>query len=320
MTQDIQLPIILQRSQILPLAGRLNVLGAMRALFVALADGKAIQPPQQRVEFANHAGNFINHLGVLSNQGVYGVKTSPCIKGSGNALITAWTMLMSMETGDPLLIAEAGVLTVLRTAATTALAVDTLALSNAKRLAVIGSGPIALAHIRYVKDLRQWERISMYSLELPEMDEEQRKVLLEIDPRIELCELQSKALANAEVVMLCTSAPQAILSTESLGGRALITSISANIFRAHELHPQDLHKMDVYCDYSKTTPYNAGEMVIAKERGFWSPESVKGDLADLVSGRAPLPEYNRHVFFRSIGLGLEDVAIALELYRLVRRT
>nr|BFE98227.1 hypothetical protein GCM10020185_87630 [Pseudomonas brassicacearum subsp. brassicacearum] len=94
----------------------------------------------------------------MSQEQVYGIKTSPYIKTEGKPLVTAWTMLMSMETGAPLLLADAGLLTTLRTAATTALAIDSLAPKGSKRLAVIGSGPIALAHIEFVKGLREWEK------------------------------------------------------------------------------------------------------------------------------------------------------------------
>jgi L-arginine dehydrogenase len=41
-----------------------------------------------------------------------------------------------------------------------------------------------------------------------------------------------------------------------------------------------------------------------------------GDLAELLRGQAALPDYRRHVFFRSIGLGLEDIALANALYQL----
>ncbi|MNW22080.1 hypothetical protein D3C71_2233660 [compost metagenome] len=57
-------------------------------------------------------------------------------------------------------------------------------------------------------------------------------------------------------------------------------------------------------------------MRLAREQHDWSPTSIRGDLPELVAGSAPLPAYDRHVFFRSIGLGLEDVAIASDLYRL----
>ncbi len=315
MPTTLQAPLIVQESDVKALLPQLDVLAAMRSLFESLGSGNAVQPSQQLVEFPNGQGDFINYLGVMSEEKVYGIKTSPYIKTDGKPIVTAWSMLMSMETGTPLLLADAGLLTTLRTAATTALAIDHLAPKDSKRLAVIGSGPIALRHVEFAKGLREWEKISIYSLEIPSMSDEERESILAIDPRITLCELQSKAVSNADVVMLCTSSPKPVLQTETLGQPTLITSISTNAYRAHEIAPQDLPKMDVYCDYRHTTPLAAGEMVIAAESGLWSTEALIGDLAELANGTAPLPEYNRHVFFRSIGLGLEDVAVSLGIYK-----
>ena len=63
---------------------------------------------------------------------------------------------------------------------------------------------------------------------------------------------------------------------------ALITSISTNVANAHEIPPAWLPDMDVYCDYRKTTPASAGEMKLAAQLHDWSPESVLGDLPELV--------------------------------------
>ncbi len=130
---------------------RSNVPQILRKLFRDLAAGQAVQPAQQLVEFPQGAGDFINYLGVLAEDGVYGVKTSPYIVREQGPLVTAWTLLMSMQTGQPLLLCDAGELTTARTAATTAVAVDALALLNASRLAIIGSGKVAQAHLHYVK-------------------------------------------------------------------------------------------------------------------------------------------------------------------------
>ncbi|UVL86096.1 ornithine cyclodeaminase family protein [Pseudomonas sp. B21-028] len=308
-------PFILQAPDVKGMLTQLDITAAMRSLFESLAAGTAVQPPQQQVDFPNGQGDFINYLGVMSDQKVYGIKTSPYIKTEGKPLVTAWSILMSMETGAPLLIADAGLLTTLRTAATTALAIDYLAPKGCKRLAVIGSGPIALAHIEAVKHLRPWEKISIYSLGIASLEDKQREAILALDPRISVCELQSQALSNADVVMLCTSSPKPVLNIDTLGQPTLITSISTNALRAHEIDPGALAKMDVYCDYRQTTPQAAGEMVIAAERKLWSALDLAGDLAELSNSTAPLPAYARHVFFRSIGLGLEDVAVALQLYK-----
>ena len=41
-----------------------------------------------------------------------------------------------------------------------------------------------------------------------------------------------------------------------------------------------------------------------------------GDLPDVLSGKVQRPDYERTVFFRSIGLGLEDIALANAIYRI----
>jgi L-arginine dehydrogenase len=120
---------------------------------------------------------------------------------------------------------------------------------------------------------------------------------------------------DADVVALCTSSGTPVLTEGMLTRPALITSISTNVANAHEIPPAWLPQMDVYCDYRRTTPASAGEMKLAAELHGWSPQNVVADLPELVSGNANRPSYRRHAFFRSIGLGLEDVAIAYELFR-----
>jgi len=287
----------------------------MRNLFRDLATGQAVQPAQQLVEFPQGAGDFINYLGVLAKEGVYGVKTSPYIVREQGPLVTAWTLLMSMQTGQPLLLCDAGELTTARTAATTAVAVDALAPLKATRLAIIGSGKVAQAHLRYVKSLRDWQSISLYSPNLSD-DVETVALLKSIEPRLTIVDNREAAIVDAEVIMLCTSSAGPVIDPSSLRKPALITSISTNAPRAHEVPPQSLNDMQVFCDYRLTTPGSAGEMLIAGEQHGWNNDAIVGDLADLLSEKVQRPDYHRHVFFRSIGLGLEDIALANAIYRL----
>src|SRR5471030_1532735 len=147
-------PYVITQPQACELLAQVDVAKILRKLFRDLAAGHAVQPAQQWVEFPQGAGYFINYLGVLAEDGVYGVKTSPYIVREQGALVTAWTLLMSMQTGQPLLLCDAGELTTARTAATTAVAVDALAPLDAKRLAIVGSGPVAQAHLHYARGLR----------------------------------------------------------------------------------------------------------------------------------------------------------------------
>ncbi|MDF3867348.1 ornithine cyclodeaminase family protein [Pseudomonas denitrificans (nom. rej.)] len=308
-------PFTLNQADAERLLEQVDVLQAMRDMFVELAAGSAVQPAQQLVEFPNGGGDFINYLGVLASQKVYGVKTSPYIVRQPKSLVTAWSLLMSMDSGQPLLLCDAGSLTTARTAATTALAVQELARPDAKRLAIVGSGPVARTHLRYAAGLRDWQSIRVYS---PNLSAGVLAQFGAIDSRAEPATSVEAAVADADVVLLCTSSGTPVLDPAILTKPALITSISTNVARAHEVPPRSLAQMDVYCDYRATTPASAGEMRLARDEHGWDG-AILGDLPELVSGQAGKPDYQRHAFFRSIGLGLEDVALANALYHLQRK-
>ncbi|SAL45216.1 ornithine cyclodeaminase [Caballeronia terrestris] len=309
-------PVVVGEEEVRAALPKLDVRGALQRMFASLARAEAVQPLQTLTLFPQGAGDFITYLGVLSEEKVFGAKLSPYIAVPGAPVITAWTALMSMQNGQPLMWCDATLLTTERTAGTTALAVDYLAKKDSTRLAVIGSGAVALAHLRHTAPLRAWESIRVYSPRLAN-DAARQAELRAIDPRIGIAETSAECVRDADVVMLCTSSGTPVLEFGDLTKPALVTSVSTNVARAHEVDPAALPAMDVYCDYRRTTPSSAGEMVIASESG-WSPDAIHGDLAELVSGACSAPSYERHAFFRSIGLGLEDVAIAHALYLQLR--
>ncbi len=311
-------PQVINQAQARELLAKVDVPRVLRKLFRDLAAGLAVQPAQQCVEFPQGAGDFINYLGVLTEDAVYGVKTSPYIVREQGPLVTAWTLLMSMHTGQPLLLCDAAELTTERTAATTALAVDALAPAAARRLAIIGSGKVAQAHLRYVQNLRDWQHISLFSPRLDRASADTLAHLNGLDPRLTLASSCEAALQDADVILLCTSSAGPVMDPARLSKPALITSISTNAPRAHEVPPHCLNDMQVFCDYRQTTPGTAGEMLIASEQHGWDKRAVIGDLPELLSDMAQRPDYDRCVFFRSIGLGLEDVALANALYQIRR--
>ncbi len=306
---------VLEAADVTRLLARVDSAEVMRGLFQQLGSGRAAAPPQTLAPFPGGGGDFITYLGVLEASRVFGAKLSPYISRPEGPLITAWTMLMSMDTGRPLLVCDATQLTVERTAATTALAVQLLAKPDAARLAIIGTGPIAQAHLRHVRGLRDWSGIHMYSRTLSR-DLERQDALHALDPRVLLSSSVDEAVRDADVVMLCTSSASAVVDPTNLTRSALITSVSTNAVNAHEIPPPALHSMAVYCDDRAATPLVAGEMVLAAAEEGWSPTDIAGDLGELLNGRPHGLDHDTHTFFRSVGMGVEDVAMAKAIYDL----
>jgi L-arginine dehydrogenase len=307
-------PLIVQHDAVRNALPGLDVRRALTEMFRALHSEHAVQPPQSLTPFPANAGDFITYLGAIADAKVFGAKMSPYIVTDSKPIITAWTALMSMESGQPLMWCDAGLLTVERTAGATALAVEQLAAPGARRLAIVGTGAVGQAHLRQIAPLRPWDSIRVFSPGLRASDA-QRAAVTALDPRVTVQATLEDCVRDADVVALCTSSGTPVLTDGMLTRPALITSIGTNVANAHEIPPAWLPQMDVYCDYRRTTPASAGEMKLAAQLHGWSPQRVVADLPELLGGSAQRPSYGRHAFFRSIGLGLEDVAIAYELFR-----
>lgn len=288
----------------------IDVPAVMKRIFTSLAAGEAVQPAQKVVLLPDSRGDFISYFGVDMSRRVIGAKISPYVVTDARPVITAWTLLLSAENGMPLMLCDASLLTTERTAATTALAVDLLARHDSDCLTVIGTGAVGRAHIRHAVGLRKWKEIRIWSRSGGVTTAELNKELGLPEGLLRVCSSQQEAVKDTDVLMLCTSSATPVINLSLLTTPCLITSISTNAPEAHEVSPQDLAQMDVYCDYRHTTPEQAGEMVIANREHGWSRDNVAGDLPELVSSTCRQPDYQRHVFFRSLGLGLEDVAIA----------
>lgn len=309
-------PIVLGEAEINAVLSKIDIRASLERMFRSLADGGAVQPPQTLSLFPRDAGDFITYLGVFADDKVFGAKLSPYIASEGKALVTAWTLLMSLETGAPLLLCDSKKLTTERTAATSIIAADALAPSDASVLTIVGSGAVALAHLRYAEGIRQWRDIRIASpnigarANVPETAANGVPVRQYKDA--------NEAITGADVVLLCTSSGTPVIDVGYLEKTAVVTSISTNVANAHEIDPTALSGFEVYCDYKTTTPSSAGEMKLATAAGTWSIHDLRGDLPELLSGHAQAPSRERPVFFRSIGLGLEDVAAATALLAAVQ--
>ncbi|MFE1312599.1 ornithine cyclodeaminase family protein [Streptomyces sp. NPDC058755] len=278
------------------------MLAALREAFGDLSHSEVAGPGQFVVDLPD-GGDVIHYPAVLPGAGVYAVKVSPYLpQEAGPAVVTAWTMLVSLSSGQPVALLDASDLTVERTAATTVLAADHLLPPDARTAAVIGYGRIGRAHARYLRHVRPGMAVRAYAPQRPE----------HVGDGVEAVADIRQALAGADLVMLCTSAADDVIDPRNLAPGVVVTSISTNAPGAREIPPAAVPDIEVYVD-ARTTLDVATELVQAAGSG-WDPDAVRGDLADLVADKAQLPSGQRPVYFRSVGLGIEDAAVAWAAY------
>lgn len=296
-----------------------EVLTCLEEVFVELGSGKFTNPPQTSIELREDGGDTIFYPGAHLRGGLIGVTVSPYLFARSRAglnPVTSFTLLISTESGLPVGLIESEPLIEARTAATTAIAVKTLSSPTDNRLAIVGSGPIARAHLEYALLIRQWEEVSIYSPSIVEETSPRRSVLQRLHPELKFAESLKENIGGANVVMFCTAAAEPICGLNELPGTALITSTTTSGPEAHDVPMELLLASTVYCDSRATTPNIAGEMIAAEREGGWSRSAIVGDLGELLTSKSAAPNNGRR-YFRSVGIGSEEISLAkLALSRL----
>jgi L-arginine dehydrogenase len=70
-----------------------------------------------------------------------------------------------------------------------------------------------------------------------------------------------------------------------------------------------LPRWQVFCDYRATAPLTAGDFIAAIQGGDWAATDIVADLPELVTGAVAVRRDGLR-YFRSTGLGIEDLAVA----------
>ena len=211
----------------------------------------------------------------------------------------AMIQLFRSDTGEPLVTMDGRLITEMRTAAVSAVAIDHLAPAEAKVLAILGSGVQARSHIRALAGIRRFTEIRVWS----RTPDHAQQFASEIGARVKATAEQ--AVDGADVVLALTSSPQPILKGEWLGPHAMVCAIGAATPDRRELDEEAMHGA-VVVESREAAMKEAGDIVLARAQ-------VRAEIGELLNG-AVLERGERAVVFKSVGIAVEDIAAAKLVY------
>lgn len=204
--------------------------------------------------------------------------------------------LFDTKTGVPLATFEGGFITDLRTAAVSAVAIKVLAASNPrKKLAVLGSGAQARAHLKVLQHVYSFDEIHIWSRSYENAQALAGKLQLMAASTVE------EAVADADVIVSASSANQPILQGKWVRKGAHVTSVGAFGPNNRELD-DDVMTNIVVVDSRRQAAKESGDIIASGAR-------VYAELGELLAGTKPVPQGQTTVF-KSVGMAVEDVAAA----------
>jgi len=258
---------------------------------------------QERIR-TEAGGVKLSTLGaVIPQQGVAGAKVYTTIQGQFNFVI----LLFSTEDGRPLASFDAGAITRLRTAACSVIAARHLARPDARVMALFGAGVQGRAHAAAMArafDLSEVRVSDPYA-----GDGLADELAQACGVPVRRCE-GAEAVAGADIVVTASRSATPLFSGDQLAPGCFVAAIGSSLPHTRELDDRTLARAAcVAVEWLAQTQREAGDLVMAAAGVLDRVRLV--ELGALVSGQAPGRQHDDEItLYKSVGVGLEDVALA----------
>lgn len=226
---------------------------------------------------------------------------------------TALQILSDPETGHPLAVMEASLLSAVRTGAVTGVGLRHLARRDARRLGLIGAGPISRAQLLAARtelpdatDIRLFEIVEGRARSFAEWAKAELSVSVEVVSSAE------DAVARADAVLPATTVrPEgAYIPPEWIAEGAFLGNISHNDYKPETILAAD--KVIIDTERSLQLQTVLGRMV---KEGKFSRKGVEAFIGEVVNGRPGRNSDSEVIFFSCLGVAGLDVTIADRLLR-----
>ncbi len=233
-------------------------------------------------------------------------------------------ILFSCTDGRVLAVIEAFAFGQLRTAAVAGLATKLLSRPEARALAVLGTGRQALNQVHAVASVRDIHEIRCFGRDPERRARLAAKIKDELDIAVREFADADEAAAGADVITTITRAAKPVLHAAGVGRGAHINAMGSIVPTRRELDTDVVALADrIVVDSLEQAASDAGELLAAERAGVLEPASVRSlaqvaGEASLVrkAGQAhPLRDPVEITLFKSLGVGLADVALGVELLK-----
>ncbi|WP_433975166.1 ornithine cyclodeaminase family protein [Tunturiibacter lichenicola] len=276
-----------------------ELIPAMRVALVDFSAGRVVQPLRTVMSVAQYTGWFAVMPAVYGDvMGAKMVTFYPKNVDKGKHTHLAMIQLFRADTGEPLAMLDGRLITEMRTASVSAVAVDMLARPDAKVLGILGSGVQARSHVRALSGVRKFEEIRVWS----RSEGNARRFAEEVGGRVTTAE---EAVSGADVVLTLTSSPEPVLFGRWLKNDAMVCAVGAVTPDRRELDDEAMRGA-VVVESREAGMREPGDILLANAH-------VTAEIGELLLGGV-LDRRDRPVVFKSVGIAIEDVAAAKLVY------
>ncbi|HEX9067877.1 MAG TPA: ornithine cyclodeaminase family protein [Ktedonobacterales bacterium] len=245
--------------------------------------------------------------------GLIGLKTYVGVPGKVRFAI----LLSDAGTGEMLAIIEADLLGQMRTGGASGVATRHMARPDATSLGVIGTGQQARTQMRAVAAAREVRSARVYGRDAARRETFATEMGAALGIPVAASETAEEAVREADIIVTMTTSYDPVLRGEWLKPGAHVNAAGSNWATRREVDDITVERAAVVAvDDVEQAKLEAGDLILPASLGRFE-WSRAVELADIVAGKTTgRPSADAITLFKSIGIGVEDIAVAGLVYRL----
>jgi ornithine cyclodeaminase/alanine dehydrogenase-like protein (mu-crystallin family) len=291
---DASVPIYLKETDVAEFLDMPSAIQALRDAFAQQARDQAVIVPRTRWTFGERRLNVMG--GGMSAPGRYALKSY----GS-----SAYHVLLYSSQGL-LAVIEANVLGQIRTGAASAVASEIMARPNAGKVALIGAGRQARTQALALKAAGLLSELAVFARNRENLDA--------FCAPVRAAASGEDAVAGADIAVTATNASKPVLMYRWLTPGTHVNAMGANAASRREVDADTVLRASLLVtDDVAQAKTEAGEFIDLAKAGRLDWSTVK-PLHELIGAQKKLRGDRDITLFKSLGVGLEDVAVASVVY------
>jgi ornithine cyclodeaminase/alanine dehydrogenase-like protein (mu-crystallin family) len=299
--------ILVSEDQVRELAPMPDVIGALEQAFKDQASGKAFTNLRTRLRMP---GSTL-HMMAAAIPGYFGYKAYTSAAGGARFFV----YLFKAGTTELLATIEADALGQIRTGAASGLATRFMANPDAREAAIFGAGWQAETQLLALDAVQQLHRVHIINRKPERRD----AFIAKMQPRVRAALVAASSAEDAvrasRIITTITSSREPVVKGEWLQAGTHVNAAGGNLLLRRELDDEAVLRADlVVVDSIDQARIEAGEFVgpIETGRRHWQDFIEFRDVvAGTRAGRASAADVT---LFKSLGIALEDIAIAKLVY------
>jgi ornithine cyclodeaminase/alanine dehydrogenase-like protein (mu-crystallin family) len=281
----------------------------MHECFSSLAEGQAENQPRRRLFLPT--GTVFHQLPAWW-RGYLGMKFYATNVKRGAAHFHM--MLYDAATAEPLATFEANALGQIRTGAATGLATAVMAPRDVETAAIIGSGFQAWTQLEAILTVRQPKLVRVFSRSEEKREDFARRAASAFGREVRASPSSEDAVRGAEIVTTATFAKDPVFDAAWLREDCHINAAGSNAGNRREVPTGAVTGAGcIAVDSIEQARIEAGDLLLAVPEAQWASLPIV-ELQRIVADSFWKRPGGKWTLFKSLGLGVEDVAAAALVY------